>query len=98
GAVTDTVQGTSPFAKPPEARSQTGRPDQRRERLAELRVDGVEQLGGQVLAIDPLLLRQLASQLFTNRLGQTRHLGGLTRHQRVRLDVEDEVLWCSLDP
>src|SRR2546430_4651907 len=45
-----------------------------------------------------LLLGKLAAQLFANRLGQPRHLGWLTRHQRMRLDVEDEILWRSLDP
>src|SRR5439155_22358723 len=78
--LTRLVRRKDPFRKLDEDRTQLARRDHGVERLAELRVDGVEHLGGQVLVIDPRLLRQVAAQLFTNRLGQTCHLGRLYRN------------------
>ena len=77
--------------------SPAGRLAQRLEPVHEHLPDGVAQLGRQVARVEPRLGRQLGGQLLADDLGQALGLGGLTGHQRVGLDVEDEVGRSAFD-
>ena len=79
-------------------RAQLTRLAQRRQAVEERLPYRVAKLRRQVARIDPRLVRQLRGQLLADELGQALDLGRLAGHQRVGLDVEDEVGRSSIAP
>src|SRR5919198_460782 len=87
-----------PLRKLEEHRTQFAGRVQGHERIAETPPHLDHQLVRHLLPVQVALLEQLVGEGLLHVLVQRIQLGGVVRQQRVRLDVEGEMLRCSLRP